>query len=52
MPYIIQGGKPVRVSLTVTRTIEVTEDDTYICPECEKEYKTETGLENHLADKH
>lgn len=57
MPYVIQGGRPVRVE--VTRTVgnhpEVTVDielEVYACPECGKEYKTEYGLSNHLEDKH
>lgn len=44
MPYIIQGGLPVRVERVVT--VEPTE---LTCPECGKEYKTEKGLENHKA---
>ena len=52
MPYIIQGGKPVRVVREVTIELSppeiVTEPDAYTCLECGKVYKTERGLENHL----
>lgn len=57
MPYVIQGGRPMQVA--VTRTVghhpEVVTDvelEVFTCPECGKEYKTETGLTNHLEDKH
>lgn len=26
--------------------------ETYTCPVCGKEYKTEEGLQKHIADKH
>ena len=57
MPYVIQGGRPIKVE--ITRTVgnhpEVVTDvelEVYPCPECDKEYKTEYGLANHLEDKH
>jgi hypothetical protein len=60
MPWRIENGQPVRirpeVKVTVspqevTTTIEVA-TDVFVCPECGKEYKTETGLDNHVDDKH
>lgn len=50
MPYIIQGGIPVRVEQTVTiERVTPAEPPDLACPECGKEYKTERGLENHKA---
>lgn len=59
MPWRIENGKPVRVPAEVAVTkefdglaVEVTSEGVLVCPECGREYKTETGLENHIADKH
>ena len=56
-PRIIQGGKPVQVTLTRTvghhpEIVTEVEFEVFACPKCEKVYKTEGGLERHLADKH
>lgn len=37
------------------RTVGLTFSDkpsVFICPHCDREYKTEEGLENHIKDKH
>lgn len=57
MPWRIENGQPVRVGLTpqevtVTKEFDDLADDVLTCPECDREYKTEAGLENHLATKH
>lgn len=54
MPYIIQGGIPVRVSVSVTPqgAEDHDADVMHSCPECDKDYKTESGLERHLEEKH
>lgn len=55
MPYVVQNGLPVRVEVHVDLTPEEVPDPTpvaFLCPECGKTYKTETGRDNHLATKH
>lgn len=57
MPWILENGKPVRIDTQLSpQEISVTPPDLdeglLVCPECGREYKTETGLENHLATKH
>jgi hypothetical protein len=58
MPWIIENGTPIRSTVRqtisppeVTITTEITLDD-LACPECDKSYKTERGLEAHIAHKH
>lgn len=52
MPYIIQGGRPVRVTREVTIELPPPEIETaadgYTCLICGKLYKTERGYESHL----
>lgn len=57
MPYVIQGGRPVKVEITRTvghhpEIVTKIELDVFTCAECGKEYKTETGLTKHLDTKH
>ena len=55
MAWKIENGRPVRTGLTppeVTTRTDAPSADLFVCPECGREYKTETGLDNHLADKH
>jgi hypothetical protein len=34
------------------RGLKPLQPETLTCPECGKEYKTESGLESHISDKH
>lgn len=54
MPWIIEDGKPVKidVGISVPEVTVTREFDELVCPECGKEYKTQTGLDNHLDSKH
>jgi hypothetical protein len=55
MPWIIEDGRPVRVSVRsgltppeVTAKTDVPTADEFSCPICAKTYKTERGLANHI----
>ena len=55
MPYVIRSGIPTRVVVRKELpegVVVLTADEIYLCPHCDKESKTEAGLESHLADKH
>lgn len=40
------------VGLTFPAAKADEKDEKYTCPICGKEYKTEKGLQEHIADKH
>lgn len=43
-------GKTVGLTFPAAKVDE--KDEKYTCPICGKEYKTEKGLQEHIADKH
>ena len=53
MGWKIENGAMVRVGPApqeITVQPEIT--DELVCPECGREYKTESGLTRHISDKH
>jgi hypothetical protein len=55
MPRPAIRARMVRSGLAppeVTAKTDAPSTDLFMCPECGREYKTETGRDNHVADKH
>jgi hypothetical protein len=53
--YVLRNGQMVRevsIDLGPSEVTIAVEVDAFLCPYCDKVYKTEAGLEKHIADKH
>ena len=48
----VSSGRAMYVKISPPTPIAPEAPDLYSCPHCDKEYKTESGLNNHLASKH
>lgn len=41
-----------RDAATMSEDVKVSEDEVFVCPECEREFKTTRGLDSHFEAKH
>lgn len=55
VPFVNGIGEtedPLRLAWFKTHGYEVEEAPAFVCPHCGKEYKTEKGLQDHVAKEH